>query len=171
MISISKIMLPLKISGFLLYVVKFARVLVTYSKHLLLHVPRLPSQPASNVRGLLICWIGLNWPELAWQYTAIGIIWQRGTKNLLSRFENTAYRLSNVKLKRICDHYIFLFLVMNIQSSIYFMKPWGIFSKWVSYSLINFNFLHFFQAYPEYLICYQIVKPEASTVEAVEMSP
>lgn len=27
------------------------------------------------------------------------------------------------------------------------------------------------QAYPEYLICYQIVKPEASTVEAVEMSP
>ena len=34
MISISKIMVPLQFSGFLLYVVKLARVLVTYVKHL-----------------------------------------------------------------------------------------------------------------------------------------
>ena len=32
--SISKIMVPLSFSGFLLYVVKFAQVLVTYVKHL-----------------------------------------------------------------------------------------------------------------------------------------
>ena len=34
MISISKIMVPLQFSGFLLYVVKLAQVLVTYMKHL-----------------------------------------------------------------------------------------------------------------------------------------
>ena len=34
MISISKIMVPLESPGFLLYVVKFAIVLVTYMKHL-----------------------------------------------------------------------------------------------------------------------------------------
>ena len=62
---------------------------------------------------------------------------------------------------------------MNIQASIYFMKPWAILSEQVSHFLMNFIFfsLLLFQAYPEYLICYQIVKPEASTVEAVEMSP
>ena len=43
----------------------------------LLHVPRLPSQPASNVRGWVI---EKNWLELAWQYIAmtrnnLSIIW------------------------------------------------------------------------------------------------
>jgi hypothetical protein len=37
----------------------------------LLHVPRLPSQLASNVGGWVI---NLNWLELAWQYTKLGKI-------------------------------------------------------------------------------------------------
>ena len=37
----------------------------------LLHVPRLPSQPASNLGGLVIHWTSLNWLELAWQYIAM----------------------------------------------------------------------------------------------------
>ena len=36
MMSISKIMVPLETPGFLLYVVKFAIVLLTYVKHLLI---------------------------------------------------------------------------------------------------------------------------------------
>jgi hypothetical protein len=43
MISISKIMVPLQFSGFLLYVVKFALLFVTYVKN----IPRSTAQDLS----------------------------------------------------------------------------------------------------------------------------
>ena len=55
MISISKIMVPLEFSGFLLYVVKLARVLATYVKRLLL-----------VILFIIIIILGMVPPALLW---------------------------------------------------------------------------------------------------------
>ena len=115
----------------------------------LLHVPRLPSQPASSGRGWVIDW---NWLELAWQYKAmtrnnLSIIWIfLGTMMEISCPQ--AYKLSNFKTPSISKQFfvtkIFKFKKIKCPSFWRFDKNMSIFwqKRTFKHFFLPLNWIH-----------------------------